>query len=745
MAEKKQTKDLTKQKKAEKPEKKFPAKKLPSLFKKSYTEKKFNKKILKKIYVPEDKKTVESMFKKGANPKKPECYAVSMDGLYTKKELKNYKLLAKQIKGQKGRVKFAPLIAVIVSVAALVIVVGMFKNPIAKKIIKSSCEGIFGAKTDVESVNIEIMSTSLTVNGICIGNKNSVMKNLFEAKKIAVDFNLVQALRGKFDAQNLEVSGMDFNTDRKTSCELPKKAKKEKAKSDEKSGNKFAESIKAKSTEAIENLKTQATDMLGGSDVDSIVANLESQLQTTKAAENAKTQITDLTAKWKDKPAELKTQVDDFSKSVSDLQSINVNNIKDVATLKATLEKINTAMTTGSKLKETTSTVTNDIKADAATVTGLGNSIKDAVQSDTDLAKQKLASVTSAVSNAKNLLTSGFDTIGYDILGKYYPYVKKAVNYGLQMKASSSKSSKKTKAVKSTKKEGKRRLQGTTFWYAKENPSVLIEHVLASGPDFSAEGTEITTDQDVRNKPMKLNGTYSGSGIDHEFDFILDARSESTEPLITLDYAGSGFTANIDGTKIAAQSGIPSVNGKAKIIMNATADSGLFTASGNVNLNPLALTSDGFENETVTKYYKQALDTVKNMSIGFDAGFSEANGVTLGLNGNFANQFAEALKTVVASIGTDAKDAALKKVQDEINSSSSDVMAQVKAFAGIQGDIDLQNTKVSDINKILDTKKAEIEEKIKSSATDAVKSKLGDTSSKAASDAASALKGKLKF
>ena len=80
MAEKKQTKDLTKQKKAKKPEKKFPAKKLPSLFKKSYTEKKFDKKILKKIYVPEDKKTVQSMFTKGANPKKPECYAVPMDG-----------------------------------------------------------------------------------------------------------------------------------------------------------------------------------------------------------------------------------------------------------------------------------------------------------------------------------------------------------------------------------------------------------------------------------------------------------------------------------------------------------------------------------------------------------------------------------------------------------------------------------------------------------------------------------------
>ena len=57
----------------------FPAKKLPGILKKSYSEKKFNKKLLKKIYIAEDKALIEKLFVKGANPKKPDFFAVPQD------------------------------------------------------------------------------------------------------------------------------------------------------------------------------------------------------------------------------------------------------------------------------------------------------------------------------------------------------------------------------------------------------------------------------------------------------------------------------------------------------------------------------------------------------------------------------------------------------------------------------------------------------------------------------------------
>ena len=741
-AEKKQVaKAESTEKKAKKDHKKFPVRKLPRLLKKAYTPEAFQKKIIKNLYVPADIEDLKSLFVKGGNPKYPDKLAVPVDRKFTWIEIKDYKWTAKEIKqNRKGIIKVAPLIALISAIAALVIVVGIFKNPLAKKAIKSGCEAAFGAKTEVGSVDLKIFSASLTVKNLAVGNKNSVMKNLFQVGMIKVDFNLVQALRGKFDAQELEVTDVAWNTDRKTSCELPPKKQKAQKKASE-GDSKFVKDLKAKSANALEDLKSQAGDMLGGTDVDSIVANLESQLKTKTAAEGAKKTVDDLTSKWKDKPAAMQKEVDDFSTSVSSLQKLDVSKIKDVATLKATLDEVNAAIETGKKLKNEAETTTNEIKTDAATVKKTGEDVTAAVASDMELAKSKLAAAVDAVKNAKTLLTTALDTVGYDMLGKYYPYVKKAIDYGIKMKNSSSKNKDKT-VKKSAKKEGSRRLAGTTFWYAKENPSFLIEHALATGTGFTAEATEITSDQDVRGKPTTVKGTFAQGDIAHAADFILDARSDSTAPLITLDYSGKGFSAAVDGTTIATKSGVPSVNGKANITMKMTAGSDGFTAEGGVNLNPLTLTSDGFENETVTKYYTQALDSVKKMDVSYKAAFTEASGVSLALDGNFADLFADALKQVLASMGSDAKDAALKKVQNEINNSSSGVLAEVKSFAGIEGNIDLQNAKLSDVQKILDSKKVELEDKIKSAATDAVKSKVGDKAGSAAGDAASKLKGK---
>ena len=56
-------------------------KKIPSLFRKKYTAKKLEKKIYKKLYVPDDKKYVKSLFteveKKGA--KQIPIYAIPAD------------------------------------------------------------------------------------------------------------------------------------------------------------------------------------------------------------------------------------------------------------------------------------------------------------------------------------------------------------------------------------------------------------------------------------------------------------------------------------------------------------------------------------------------------------------------------------------------------------------------------------------------------------------------------------------
>ena len=155
--------------------KKFPVKNLPSIFRKKLDEKKFDKKILSKIYIPQDKDYISSLYKKTTENDKV-FYAIPADSQFTKTDLSRLKVLAKEIKGQKGRIKFLPLIATVSFIVALAVVVSIFKNPIAKKIIKGTCESIFTAKTDIKSVNVKFLDSFIKVNSIQIGNKNSEYK-----------------------------------------------------------------------------------------------------------------------------------------------------------------------------------------------------------------------------------------------------------------------------------------------------------------------------------------------------------------------------------------------------------------------------------------------------------------------------------------------------------------------------------------------------------------------------------------
>ena len=77
--------------------------------------------------------------------------------------MKKLKLLAKQIKKQKGRVNFVPLAVSLAFLAAIPICFTIFKNVIIKKGIQLACENIFEARCDIESVDFKFLDSSLRI------------------------------------------------------------------------------------------------------------------------------------------------------------------------------------------------------------------------------------------------------------------------------------------------------------------------------------------------------------------------------------------------------------------------------------------------------------------------------------------------------------------------------------------------------------------------------------------------------
>ncbi|MBQ0051718.1 MAG: hypothetical protein KBT11_06575 [Treponema sp.] len=733
-----------KKEKKQKPVKMVSAKKLPGLFKKAYTEKDLEKKLLKKLYVEADKKLVESLFTEKVVKGKKEKLCVDKTKEFSQKDVKHLKAVAKQIKKNKGRIKLVPLIAVCGFVAALVVVIGIFKNPVTKMVIKSGCEAVFGAKTTVKSVDVKLLGISIDVRGLSIGNKNSEdgMKNLFDAN-IKLNVSLSDALRGKFVSEVISVTDMEFGRERTAkegSCLLP--AKEKAIKKEAEKDSQFMDSVKEKSANAIADVKAQIEALLGGSTPEEMWANIQSQLKSKEAAENLKTEAQEVAEKWKNKPAEMKAQAADLSERVNSYKNLNVKGMAPTE-IAAKIKEIQDDLKAVESLSNSTKSIEKDFNADKAKIEAATKNLKSAVESDKALAEH----MVDTVKNAGSILTSALDTIGYDMLGKYYPYAKMGLNYALQMKNNSTAASSEKKAEKpkksATKVKGKTgRMKGTTFWYTAEKPSMWVKLVEASGPNFAGKIKNISSNQDLSGAPISGNADFTAKGIAHAANLVLDARSASKDPLVQMGYNGKGFMANIDGSKIAASSGIPSIAGTTNLTLKGTADADGITASGSVFLNPVTLTSDGFNNEKIDKYYKQALDSVKTLDIGYKVGFTESKGVDLALTGNYTDVFSKALSSVAAGVGADVKAQLQTKIAETTSGYSETAMAKVTEVTGISSDILAQVKSVDDMKKVLNDRLNELikqqadaaKGKAASAVTNAVSnSKAGETASKAAS------------
>ena len=717
--------------------KELPKKKLPSLLKRSYSQWALENMLIKKIYIPEDKVFLTSLFVQGADPKHENRYAVPSDRLFSRRELARCKSLTKAINSHRGIVHVIPLVATVVFILLAAAVVMAFKNQIAHKAIVTACERVFKAKTDIDSVNLEILGSSITINHIQIGNRNSPMKNLFEAQKIEIDFNLTEALRGRFDAENLEATGLAFNTDRTYSCYIPGS---ETSVGEDILNTPFMQSVQTRGKEALDTLYTEVTDVLGGDDIDAIVQNVQKQLQTPTLFTQTLQFGEGMVTKWAAKPNELKTQVDDFAKNIQDLQTLQVSKTFDAEILRSNLTKINNAITASQSIKATAESLVQEVKTDASSVQSQAESFTAAAKADIQFATDKLTSIKNIASNSTTIFTSALDSVGYDIMGKYYPYAKQAISYAEELKNKSDEE----KPQKEKKKTlDRNRMEGTTFWFRPDKPTFLVEKASVSGNGFSGSLTEVTNDQNVRGLPTLININFDISSVSNHVDATLDMRRNTNAPLVAVDYSGSGFAANIDGRNIATKSGVPSINGTAVIKLSGSGGNNQFSAGGSIALDPVTLTSDGFENEMITRYYQTALGAVTRINMGVTAGYTEASGAYLNLDGNFADQFVAALYAVVQTIGMDAKNFALQKIQDEINSSQNEVLVQAKKILGIEGDIDLQNLRISDMQTILENKKKEVEAQLKKVAADAmmegVKQTFGSEDQEAAAAAATLL------
>ena len=211
----------------------------------------------------------------------------------------------------------------------------------------------------------------LTARNPAPASPSNPMKNIFQFDKLDLDFNLTQLLRAKFHAQNVEITGLAVSTERKTSGELPVKAKKEKAKKEESEDSAFYAALKEKNGKALADSKNSVTALLVQYAPQALIANIQGNIKTKKSAEEAETEIQAMIEKWQSKPAEIQSDVENFRSNSEKLTKLDPSNLKPPQEIKDAVENIQKAIESGKKIKSAVESTVSAVEKDKMKVSSI--------------------------------------------------------------------------------------------------------------------------------------------------------------------------------------------------------------------------------------------------------------------------------------------------------------------------------------------------------------------------------------
>lgn len=716
MTKKTDDKELTVQKKNEiTPQKKQKKKvektqiKLPRLFKKTFTEKQLERRIINKIYITADKKFVREFYKEvGENKKGVKLYAIPTETQVEKKEQTRLKTIAKDIRSQRSRVRVIPLAAVAGTIALIIFLFITFKNRVIKNAIVNACESVFQAKCDIDSVNFGLLDASLKIHHIQIANKNQPMKNLFECDRIALDFDLTSLLRARFVTDEVAVTGMNTNTDRKYSGDISAKLAAQKKAKEEKEDSAFTKAIKERSDAAVNYMKSSFQGVFDEYNPVNIIQNCYNNLKTPEVAKNATNETLQLIEEYKKKPEEIQEKLQTIQVAYDKVKAINLDELKkNPAQIPDTIKTIESLKYDAEKLKKDTAALVQDVKDDFNRTKAIAKSLDTAIGSDKAMLTREVNKITSInISDGQRFITTTLEGAGAAFLGQYYPYVMEGVSYLEEIKKRNE--NKEPTTDEKLKAFVKKRSKGVDVYYKALPPKVWIKKLTVDGFNFSLNMRDVSSDMDYVGRPASGVFKIGINKIDHTGTVVVDTRTNTTNPLVLIDYNCDKLPLNIEKSFFKAENipGVPSIN------TNSNLDVALeiynkdgFKLTGTGIFNQMVLTAQGFEPEWISNIYLNTLSNIKEMQFKAACGYRKSNGLTMDFSTDIDKQFMNAFKKELMAQLYTLKTWAEEELSKKINEWTGGAIQNIGSFEEIYD-------KLVNFDKTAEKLSKQIEEKL---------------------------------
>ncbi|MDC7228124.1 MAG: hypothetical protein PQJ61_15275 [Spirochaetales bacterium] len=676
--------------------------KAPGIFGKPVKKKKWDKKFLRKVYLPEDRKFLSSLA-----VEKDDMISVDADGL-SKKDLKRLKAIGKAIKKNRKGLNFILIFILILLVAGSAFFHFYLKNKLVQRVVENQLENIFLAEVDTAGVNLSIFGGHFSMNLLVIANTEEPMTNLVEFTTVEADIDTAELLQGRVLIEELGFSGMRRGTPRTTSGKLKNDADTGKA----------AERVEAEddpsSSGAVENMVGQISALAGNIDVAEIYEQQKENLKSFRLIEESKSSVEGWKTHWQGKTDEWSSRVDDWDASVKYIASVDADSFSDIAGAQSTITKLQSIYQSAETDYKRIQSDYQEAEEQYDEAAALMDEIRSAVDADYAYIE---SIVTLPAGDKVDWAASILEEQLSMPLKKYLSYLERGLEWYNRFKRYTDKKD----AGKSEVRRPSRQLPVP----ADAPPAFTLVHAFASG-----EEPGLSYKFDLRNivsEPDKWDGKAS-------LDLGIDAPSTGaasamiTEDSLEVDVPAVPFDL---GDSLSAVD-IASFRGSLSVASAVGWDEGRF--KGNVELGATDLQlKEAVSDSIVYRLISTSLESVNPLTAAGEFAWTEPDGLSLKLDTELDESLGDAAKALISE-GAEEGLAMLKEYLgdqlagplDGFESEYGDLEGLVRGIKNYQTDIDgykdMAKDKIAEIeNSVKDKLKSEAENVIKDGASDALK------------------------
>jgi uncharacterized protein (TIGR03545 family) len=685
---------------------------VPGPFKKPLPKKGLEKRYLKYLEQAEDRRFFASCFEER------EGMMVFREGP-DRKTVKRVKALLKDIKkNRKGPVKFLPLTAAAIVVAALAFFFMVLMNPLLEGALERGLEALFEARAEVDGFNLHPLRFRAGIRRIAVADRDSPMKNLFETGRLEFRLKPEAVLRGKIYIEEIRADALRFGTDRQVSGALPERPPKVKKQRPPKPDG-----------PPLVDLKN--FDAMG-------LLNREyDKLASPKAYDAAVAAYNESAAKWKGEVESTQARVAELRNAAQPLLNLRTDSLRDVQAIMGTVQEITAMVNTVRSAVDDVNRVVEGVEDDINAAVALEQTARNAITGDLNHLKSYLDLGGGAAFDA---LEPSIREILSDTAERYLDYGLRALEVFGKMKAEAAAKPKTEKPEKEPKAAFRGRdVNFPVRAYPKFFLGVLASDFTLSGWNWGFDLRGVSSNPDISGVPvtLALSLAETEGGRNAGFKGSADFRTAAAERFGAA-VSGGGFPVSL-GDQLA-QAGIGGFQGDVAFELDFSGKTGgEVSGGGKVAVENARLIEPS---GTLAEAIDTALRQAKALSLGISYEHHPAGSDEFSVTTNIVDLVKDALQRIVEAYAKKAADelerALREKIARYIDGKFVSKEELDTLFRIARGD----KSAVDQLANSLENRKKEFEQKIRGAAGEALDQAKEEARRQAEQAARDALQGK---